>query len=94
MVDTISVKQLANRAGTDPRTLRRILRSQFPREAKGKAYEWQPNDPQIELILKAVENHKAQTNAEKYRAEKPVTKAVPKPKAKTAQPKAKSETGA
>lgn len=73
MADTISVKQLANRAGTDPRTLRRILRSQFPREAKGKAYEWQPDDPQIELILKAVENHKA---------EKAVTKAVPKPKAK------------
>jgi hypothetical protein len=81
MTDTISVKQLANRAGTDPRTLRRILRSRFPREEKGKAYEWQPDDPQIELIIKAVENHKAQTKVEKYKAEKPVTKAVPKPKA-------------
>jgi hypothetical protein len=94
MVDTITIKQLANRAGTDPRILRRILRSQFPREAKGKAYEWQPDDPQITLIIKAVENHKAHTKTEKYTAEKPVTKAVPKPKAKTAQPKAKSETGA
>jgi len=81
MADTITIKQLANRAGTDPRTLRRILRSQFPREEKGKAYEWQPDDPQIELIIKAVENHKAQTKTEKYKAEKPVLKAVPKPEA-------------
>jgi len=82
MTDTISVKQLANQAGTDPRTLRRILRSQFPRETKGKAYEWQHDDPQIELILKAVKNHKAQTKAENYKAEKPEVKAVPKPVAK------------
>jgi hypothetical protein len=85
--ELITLKQLANRAGTDPRTLRRILRSQFHREGKGKAYEWQPDDPQIELILKAVENHKAQTKTEKYKAEKPKTeksklKAVPKPKTK------------
>ena len=86
MAETITIKQLANRAGTDPRALRRILRSRFPREEKGKAYEWQPDDPQIELIIKAVENHKAQTKTEKYKAEKPKAeksrlKAVPKPKA-------------
>ena len=60
MADTITVKQLANQAGIEARTLRRILRSQFPRETKGRAWEWQPDDPQIELILKTVKNnHKA-----------------------------------
>ena len=79
--ELITVKQLANQAGTDPRTLRRILRSQFPREEKGKAYEWQPDDPQIELIVKAVENHKDKPTKQ-YKAETPITKAVPKPKVK------------
>lgn len=84
MADAITVKQLANQAGTDPRTLRRILRSQFPRETKGEAYEWQPDDPQIELIIRAVENYKT-----KPKAEKPA-KAKGKSKPKT-QPKSKSE---
>jgi hypothetical protein len=42
---------------------------------------WQPDDPQIELILKAVKNHKANTPqpAEASKAEEPEVKAVPKP---------------
>jgi len=96
MADTITVKQLADRAGVKPAVLRRTIRSRFPRETKGKAYSWQPDDPQIELILKAVNNHKASATqpakkAEAPKAEKPVTKAVPKPVAKKA---TKSETGA
>ena len=71
----ITVKQLANRVGVEARVLRRILRSRFSREAKGKVYEWQPDDPQIELILQAVENPKT----EKPKAEKPKAKTV-KPK--------------
>jgi len=92
----ITVKQLANQAGVKPSVLRRVLRSRFPRETKGKSYSWQPDDPQIELILKAVNNHKASATqpaekAEAPKAEKSEVKAVPKPGAKKA---TKSETGA
>ena len=52
--ELITLKQLADRAGIKPTQLRKILRQRFPRENKGKAYEWQPDDPQIELILKCV----------------------------------------
>jgi ribosomal protein S25 len=93
MADTITVKQLADRAGVKPSVLRRTLRSRFPRENKGKLYSWQPDDPQIELILKAVKNHKAEaTKAEpaKPTTEESATKPAPKPVAKTT----KSETGA
>ena len=89
--ELITLKQLANRAGITPTLLRRVLRKRFPRENKGKAYEWQSDDPQIELIIKAMENHKAQIKTEKYKAEKPVTKAVRKTKAKK---NSKGETGA
>jgi hypothetical protein len=85
MADTITVKQLANRAGVEARVLRRILRSQFSREAKGKLYEWQPDDPQIELILKAVESHKV--GKEKPEAEKPKPEKPKTQKAKATQPK-------
>ncbi len=99
MADTITVKQLADQAGVKPPVLRRILRHQFPRETKGKTYSWQPDDLQIELILKAVYNHKAnatqsaeapkteEPETEKPEAEKPATKPVPKPKAKKANSK-------
>jgi len=90
----ITVKQLADRAGVKPSVLRRVLRSRFPRETKGKLYSWQPDDPQIELIIKAVKNHKAEATksaeapeAEKPEAEKPATKPAPKPKAKKANSK-------
>ena len=53
MADTITVKELADKAGTGARTLRRFLRSKFTRADKGKAYEWKPGDPQAEAILKA-----------------------------------------
>ncbi len=82
---TISVKQLAERAGITPAHLRRILRSQFPRETKGKAYEWKPNDPQIGLILKEaknghkpVKNYKAEPDTrDKAQPEKPEAKKKP-----------------
>lgn len=90
--ELITIKQLADRAHVKPTTLRRILRSQFPRKNKGINYSWEKSDPQIELILKAVENHKTNATqpvkkteapkAEKPKAvktEKPVTKAVTKP---------------
>ena len=80
----ITVKQLANRAGVEARVLRRILRKQFPREAKGKSYEWQPDDPQIELILKAVKSNKAEKTEPK--SEKPK---VEEPKAKPEKPEPK-----
>jgi len=58
---TINLKQLSERAGVEPRTIRRILRAKFPRANK--------DDPQIEQILKAVKNnHKP---AEKPQPEKP-----------------------
>ncbi len=58
MAGTITVKHLADRASIKPTQLRKILRQQFPRKDKGKNYSWQPDDPQIELILKAVKNQK------------------------------------
>lgn len=81
----ITVKQLANRVGIEARVIRRILRSRFPRGVKGKVYEWQPDDPQIELILKAVEKQrvdKTKPKTEKPKAEKPKAQ-----KAKVIQPK-------
>ena len=91
----ITVKQLADQAGVKPSVLRRVLRSRFPRETKHKTYSWQSDDPQIELILKAMNNHKASATqpakkAEAPKVEKPEVKAVPKPKAKKS---IKSETG-
>jgi transcriptional regulator with XRE-family HTH domain len=90
----ITVKQLADRAGISPSRLRRILRTRFPRDTKGKLYNWQPDDPQIELILKAVKNHQAEATkpaeatktepAKPAETEKPATKPAPKPKAKKA----------
>jgi hypothetical protein len=90
--NSISVKELAERAGIPPAHLRRILRAKFPRTDKGKAYEWKPGDPQIELILKAAKNgHKPvqhykaepQTGDKaqpgKPKATKKTTKAVVKP---------------
>ena len=76
MVETITVKQLADKAGIEGRTLRRILRAQFPRETKGKTWEWQPDDPQIESILKAVADRKpkAETPAKKTPTKKPAAK--------------------
>lgn len=61
MADTITVKQLADRAGIKRTQLRKILRQQFPRKDEGKNYGWQPDDPQIDLILKAVKSQKANT---------------------------------
>lgn len=75
----ITVKQLADKAGISPAKLRKILRTRFPRKEKGKNYGWQPGDPQIDLILKAVKNSKA----EKPKTEKSKLKAVPKPKTKS-----------
>lgn len=85
MPDTITVKQLADKAGVEGRTLRRILRAQFPRETKGKTWEWQPDDPQIETILKAVADRKpkAEAQAKKTPANKPAAKRT-KAKAKKA----------
>ena len=89
MADTITVKQLADRAKIKPTTLRRILRSRFPRETKGKSYGWQPDDPQIELILEAVKVNGNKTPTTK--AEKSKLKAVPKPEAKKIDPFAKAK---
>jgi len=61
-----------------PAVLRRILRSRFPRKDKNQNYRWEPNDPQIELILETVKDSKA----EKPKAEKSKLRAVPKPKTK------------
>ena len=93
MADTITVKQLAGKAGMEARVLRKLLRSQFPRQAKGKLYEWQPDDPQIDLILKAMGNHNGKSEAEP-KAEKPKTKKAPaKTKAKDGKPKAAEAEG-
>lgn len=56
--ELITVKQLADRASISPPKLRKILRTRFPRETKGKSYGWKPDDPQIDLILKAVKSQK------------------------------------
>jgi predicted transcriptional regulator len=75
---TITVKQLAEKAGIPPASLRRILRARFPRVDKGKAYEWKPNDPQIELILKAAKNGHKPVKAEKKATKKTQPKVTKK----------------
>jgi hypothetical protein len=93
MVDTITIKQLASKAGMEVRTLRRILRAKFTREVKGKAYEWQANDPQVDLILQAASDHKSRARKVSYDASdqktvKPTTKKMNgKTKATKKQPK-------
>ena len=79
MADTITIKQLASEAGMEARILRRLLRDKFPRKTKGKAYEWQTNDPQVDLILQAANEHKSKTKKVSYDASeqktaKPTTK--------------------
>jgi hypothetical protein len=79
---TIGIKELSKQAGIDPRILRRILRAKFPRADKGKAYEWQQGDPQIEQILKAVKNNHnkpVKPQPEKPKAKNTATKTAPKP---------------
>ena len=71
MEDTITIKQLANQAGMEVRTLRRILRAKYPRKAKGKAYEWQVNDPQVDLILQAVTDYRSKVKTVRYDANEP-----------------------
>jgi len=58
MPETITVKQLADKARVDPKVIRRVLRSQFPRDSRVKSYEWSADNPELKLILKAVEKHK------------------------------------
>jgi hypothetical protein len=84
---TITVKELAEKAGIEPTHLRRILRTRFPRADKGKPYEWKPGDKQIALILEAVKSngHKATTKitaTKKTTTERTQPKVV-KPKAET-----------
>jgi hypothetical protein len=79
----ITLKDLAKQANMEPRNLRKLLRSKFPRDKARERYEWQPGDPQIEEILQAVKNQK--TNATQPKAEKP--------KAKTTSPKAEKTAG-
>jgi hypothetical protein len=75
---TIGIKEVSDRAKVKPQILRRILRAKFPRTDKGKTYQWQQGDPQIELIIKAVKtNHKPQP--EKPKAENKATKKPTKP---------------
>lgn len=45
---------LADQAGTDPRSLRMLLRAEFPKGDGGR-YEWSgPNDPEAKAIIKRV----------------------------------------
>jgi DNA-binding transcriptional regulator YhcF (GntR family) len=63
----ISVKQLADKAGIKPSTLRRILRAEFPRKDKGKNYRF--TSEQAEAILKAVKDSKAEKPKAKSKGE-------------------------
>ena len=73
MAGTITIKQLASKAGIEARVLRRLLRDKFPKKAKGKAYEWEANDPQVDLIFKAAADHKSRTRKVSYNANDPKT---------------------
>jgi len=76
MTDTITIKELATKAGMEARGLRRLLRDKFPRTTKGKAYEWEANDPQVDLILKAATERKIRKvnyDASELKTVKPAT---------------------
>lgn len=97
MAETITIKQLASQAGMEIRALRRLLRTKFPREKKGKAYEWEVNDPQLDLIIQAAADRKIRRvtyNASDLKTTKPSTpekntkKAPVKKQPKTQEPKA------
>jgi hypothetical protein len=79
---TIGVKELSERAKVKPQILRKVLRAKFPRADKGKNYEWQQGDTQIEQILKAVkDNHNkpVKPQPEKPKAKNTATKTATKP---------------
>jgi hypothetical protein len=86
MTDTITIKQLATKAGMEVRGLRRLLRDKFPRTSKGKAYEWEVNDPQVGLILQAATERKSKTKNVSYDASEQKTA---KPTAKKNNPPTK-----
>jgi hypothetical protein len=77
MTDTITIKELATKAGMEARGLRRLLRDKFPRTTKGKAYEWEASDPQVDLILQAAADRKTKKvnyDVSAPKTEKPTTK--------------------
>lgn len=50
----IGTTEVAEAAGTDPRSLRMLLRAEFPREEGGR-YHWKSlNDPEVKKIIKRV----------------------------------------
>jgi hypothetical protein len=55
-----SINNLASSRVVRTSRLSRIIHSRFPREVKGKVYGWQPDDPQIELSIKAVKELKTE----------------------------------
>jgi hypothetical protein len=73
MTETITIKELATKAGMEARGLRRLLRDKFPRTTKGKAYEWEVNDPRVDLILQAATERKSKTKKASYDASDPKT---------------------
>jgi hypothetical protein len=81
MTDIITIKELATKAGMEARGLRRLLRDKFPRTTKGKAYEWEVNDPQVDLILQAAVDRK--TRKVNYDASEPKTVEPPTNKKNT-----------
>ena len=85
----ITVKEVASKAGVEPRVLRRLLRKSFGGGSR-KTYVWEPSDPQIDKIVKAVQASKekpAEKPAEKVTKTQPASKKVArgqKPAEKTA----------
>lgn len=59
----VTVKEVAAKAGVDPKTLRRLLRKSFGGGGR-KRYLWKKGDPEINKIVKAIKEPTAEESQE------------------------------
>lgn len=69
----LTVKDLAKKAGVEPRVLRRLLRKSFGGGDK-KHYTWKPEDPQVQEIVAAAKNGGKEKSKSQSKAKAKVNK--------------------
>lgn len=66
----VTVKEVAAKAGVDPKTLRRILRKSFGGGGR-KRYLWKKGDPEINKIVKAIKEPKVKAEPTAEESQEP-----------------------
>lgn len=82
---SFGTRELADLAGVEPRTLRLLLRAEFPKPEGQGHYEWSgPNDPEVKAILARIQKNAAKKIKDEQIADLKARKAAAKPAAKPA----------